>query len=96
MTPEQEIRLIGAISARFGSRNFDLASIICAANGTPELAEAIDTAIPNARYRSGSGKFRRAPLETALKPLAARHFDTDRLGWWYVREPGRSVEKATR
>ena len=84
MTTEQEMRLVNAIAAAFGDRRFDTTSIILKANHADEveLVEAIDSAIPNCRYRRG--RFRDAVLRRELKRLAKKHFETDRAGWWCV------------
>jgi hypothetical protein len=91
MTTEQTQWLLDAIAATFGNERFDTTSIICAADSgrALDLANAIDAIIPHARYRSGynRGNFRVLALHRVIDPWGKKHFDTDELGWWSIRNP---------
>jgi hypothetical protein len=84
--PPEMAKLIDVIAATFGSRHFDVASIVGEANSCPALADAIDAAVPHARFRVGHrrGRIRLLPLKAALEPHRLTHFDTDDHGWWCV------------
>lgn len=86
MTPEQERRLIDAVSSAFVGKKFDALSITVRAEDNTALAEAIEAVIPNCRYRSRwrRGRFKYRLLYRALQPLGRRHFDSDAQGWWSV------------
>jgi hypothetical protein len=75
MTREQQT-LIVEIQRAFGGKCFDTTSVILKARECPELATAIETAIPNSRRRR-SIRFR-----ALLTDLAQKHFTTDPAGWW--------------
>jgi hypothetical protein len=85
MTREQEM-LVAEIQRAFGDKCFDTTSVILKARVCPELARAIEVAIPNSRRRR-SIRFRKPIVRRALTDLAREHFTTDQAGWWRCAAP---------
>jgi hypothetical protein len=85
---EADKLLIEAIAAAFKHEKFDTTSIIFKADDDMRLAEAIEAAVPDCRYRSNwleKGRFKKRSLQRVLQPLSNRHFVTDNFGWWSVK-----------
>jgi hypothetical protein len=75
MTKDHESRLATALATAFGQQVFDATDVVCKATADHDLAAALDTILPNCRYRSGwkRGWFQTRRVRTLLRKMSSYH-----------------------
>jgi hypothetical protein len=80
-------QLVNALHRAFGDIEYDATDVVCRANQDPQLEAALETLIPNCRYRKGyrRGMFRTSVIRKALIQLNGEGLDVTcnaRLQYW--------------